>query len=140
YQRFKGEISSLLIERCETCVPGLAGLIEFQELSTPLTLEHFTQGPRGSFYGLPARPGRLFAPWTHARSPVPGLFLTGQDVMAPGITGAMMGGVKCTGVLDGAFGFFRLMGALRRSTARARHQPPEAGAVQPQDDRTARSA
>jgi all-trans-retinol 13,14-reductase len=28
-----------------------------------------------------------------ARTPIPGLFLTGQDVVSPGVTGAMMGGV-----------------------------------------------
>jgi all-trans-retinol 13,14-reductase len=31
---------------------------------------------------------------------VPGLFLTGQDVVSPGVTGAMMGGVVAAAALD----------------------------------------
>jgi phytoene dehydrogenase-like protein len=121
YRQLKADISRRILERIEACVPGLGALVEFQELSTPLTMELFQQSPRGAFYGTAARPGRLFAPWTHARSHVQGLYLTGQDVMSLGILGAMMGGLKCAGVLEGPFGFFRLMGALRR-----RARPPRA--------------
>jgi phytoene dehydrogenase-like protein len=118
YYKLKEEIAGTLIQKADAHIPGLAGLIEFQELATPLTLEHFLDNPGGSFYGVPCRPGRLFAPYTHARSPVPGLYLTGQDVMSPGVAGAMMGGIKCAGALLGPFGFFRLMGHILRSEAR----------------------
>jgi all-trans-retinol 13,14-reductase len=35
-----------------------------------------------------------------ARTPVPGLFLTGQDVMAPGIAGALAGGMFGAAAVD----------------------------------------
>jgi all-trans-retinol 13,14-reductase len=35
-----------------------------------------------------------------ARTPVPGLFLTGQDVTSPGVGGAMMGGVLAASALE----------------------------------------
>ncbi len=120
YYRLKAEIGGTLLQKVERHVPGLSALVEFQELSTPVTMEHFQRGPRGTFYGMPARPGRLFAPWTHTQSPIPGLYLTGQDVMSLGVAGAMMGGVKCAGALSGPFGFFRIMGRIFRTAAQAR--------------------
>jgi all-trans-retinol 13,14-reductase len=35
-----------------------------------------------------------------ARTPVPGLFLTGQDVMSPGIAGALGGGMIGAAAID----------------------------------------
>jgi all-trans-retinol 13,14-reductase len=52
--------------------------------------------------------------WLRPRTRLPGLWLTGQDVMSCGVTGAMMGGVaaatsvagmrKLSPVLKGIFG------------------------------------
>ena len=36
----------------------------------------------------------------NARTPVPGLFLTGQDVMTPGIAGALAGGMLGAAAID----------------------------------------
>jgi all-trans-retinol 13,14-reductase len=36
----------------------------------------------------------------NARTPVPGLFLTGQDVMTPGIAGALYGGMLGAAAID----------------------------------------
>jgi all-trans-retinol 13,14-reductase len=36
----------------------------------------------------------------NARTPVPGLFLTGQDVMSPGIAGALAGGMFSAAAID----------------------------------------
>jgi len=35
-----------------------------------------------------------------ARTPLPGLFLAGQDVATPGVTGAMMGGMLAAAAID----------------------------------------
>jgi len=35
-----------------------------------------------------------------ARTPVPGLFLTGQDILTPGIAGAFMAGILCAAAID----------------------------------------
>lgn len=118
YQQLKAEISGTLLNLVEEKVPGIKALVEFQELSTPVSVEHFQGSPHGAFYGMPARPGRLFAPWTRAASPVSGLYLTGQDVMSLGIVGAMMGGVKCAGVIEGRLGFLKVMGRVLRGKRR----------------------
>lgn len=39
--------------------PGFRDLVEHREVSTPLTVEHFTGHPRGSVYGVPATPERF---------------------------------------------------------------------------------
>ena len=36
----------------------------------------------------------------NARTPVPGLFLTGQDVLSPGIAGALWGGMLGAAAID----------------------------------------
>jgi all-trans-retinol 13,14-reductase len=35
-----------------------------------------------------------------AKTPVPGLLLTGQDVVTPGVTGAMMGGILTAAAIE----------------------------------------
>ncbi len=72
--------------------PGLAPMITFRELSTPLPTVAFTGHERGSFYGLETTPRRMLSRALNAQTPIPGLFLSGRDVMSPGISGAMFGG------------------------------------------------
>jgi all-trans-retinol 13,14-reductase len=51
-------------------------------------------------YGLRLSAERLMAPALHARSPVPGLLLAGQDVSSLGIQGAAMGGLMAAATLE----------------------------------------
>lgn len=120
YEQLKRDIAQQLIARVDQRIPGFAALVDYVDVSTPLTMEHFQGNPRGEFYGLPATPDRLFQPWTHAKTPVKNLYLTGGDVMSPGVVGAMIGGVKTTGALMGRFGFFRLMKTMAEAERRAR--------------------
>jgi all-trans-retinol 13,14-reductase len=96
YQELKDRISRRLIEAVDRRYPGFADLVAFHELSTPITTEYFTGHTAGGIYGLPALPERFDASrvaWTHPRTPIPGLYLTGVDVAVPGIVGALIGGV-----------------------------------------------
>jgi phytoene dehydrogenase-like protein len=108
YQQLKQRISQALIQHVDRQYPGFASLIAYQELSTPLTNEHFTGHTRGSIYGLPAIP-KQFAPenagWTKARTPVPGLYLTGADLYMGGIVPAMMAGIITLSCLDDGVSF-----------------------------------
>jgi phytoene dehydrogenase-like protein len=60
----------------------------------------FTGAERGGVYGLEASPRRFLSTALRAKTPVAGLFLTGQDVGSPGITGAMMGGMLSAAALE----------------------------------------
>ncbi|MCE9596979.1 MAG: NAD(P)/FAD-dependent oxidoreductase [Spirochaetia bacterium] len=95
YADLKERIAQLLIGYIDQHLPGFKDNIEFHELSTPITNEHFTGHPRGSIYGLACVPDRFRgskAAFSRANTPIPGLFLTGADVSSPGVAGAMMGG------------------------------------------------
>lgn len=111
YEALKERISGLLIDFVNKHIPGFADLIEFKELSTPITTEHFTDHPRGSIYGLacvPARFQEALAPFTRARTDIDGLYLTGADVSSPGVAGAMMGGFATLAHLMKGFSIFKV--------------------------------
>lgn len=73
--------------------PALAPLVTYRELGTPLATASFTRHEKGGIYGVETTPRRMLSDAFNARTPVPGLFLTGQDVMTPGIAGALSGGM-----------------------------------------------
>jgi all-trans-retinol 13,14-reductase len=50
--------------------------------------------------GVETTPRRMLSEALAARTPVPGLFLTGQDVMTPGIAGALAGGMLGAAAID----------------------------------------
>jgi phytoene dehydrogenase-like protein len=104
-----------LIQLVEHHYPGFQDLIEYAELSTPLTVEHFDASDRGTIYGMPCIPERLDQTWMGTRTPIKNLYLTGADTFSPGIMGAMMGGVKTAGILNGAFGFFKIMATITKA-------------------------
>ncbi|MDJ0713742.1 MAG: NAD(P)-binding protein [Prochloraceae cyanobacterium] len=56
----------------------------------------------------------LDAEWIDAKTPIENLYLTGTDVSGHGILGAALGGVVTAGVLNGSFGFFKIMSAIEK--------------------------
>lgn len=100
YQTFKKEIETELLKQFAKYFPRLAELIVFQELSTPLATASITRHRMGSFYGLDVTPRRITSDALRMKTPVDGLYLTGQDVMTPGIPGAFWGGFLCAGSID----------------------------------------
>jgi len=112
YKEFKERIAAALVSFINQHYPGFADLIEFQELSTPITTEHFAAHPRGSIYGVTCVPERFVAseaPWCDPSSPIEGLYLTGADVSSPGVAGAMMGAVATLSQLKNGFKLLDLM-------------------------------
>jgi all-trans-retinol 13,14-reductase len=80
--------------------PALAPLVVYRELGTPLATALFTRHEKGGFYGVETTPRRVLSEALNPRTPVPGLFLTGQDVMTPGIAGALYGGMLGAAAID----------------------------------------
>jgi len=80
--------------------PALAPLITYHELGTPLATAAFTGHNDGGFYGIETTPRRMSSEAFNARTPIPGLFLSGQDVMSPGIAGALAGGMFGAAAID----------------------------------------
>lgn len=116
YTELKTQLTESFIQLVEQHYPGFRELIEYAELSTPLTVEHFDASDRGAIYGIPCIPERLDQSWIGAKTPIKNLYLTGADTFSLGIMGAMMGGVKTAGLLSGAFGFFRIMATVMKES------------------------
>ncbi|MGC8536286.1 MAG: FAD-dependent oxidoreductase [Rhizomicrobium sp.] len=114
YAALKERIAQGLLRTADRALPGLAALVQYYELSTPLTVEHYTAHPDGCFYGLPAIPARYRGAGLSVRTPIAGLYLTGSDVASPGVAGAMMGGLAAASRIMGARGLPRIMAAIAR--------------------------
>jgi all-trans-retinol 13,14-reductase len=93
YLELKEAITRQLTAQFARHFPALSPLIVHTELSTPLSSVAFTGAEHGGIYGLEASPRRFLCRALNARTPIKGLYLTGQDVGSTGITGAMMGGL-----------------------------------------------
>jgi all-trans-retinol 13,14-reductase len=93
YDALKRRLSDRLRAELEHQVPSVVGNITHAELSTPATTRHFMNYASGEIYGIAATPERFAVRGLGARTPIPGLYLTGQDVASLGVAGAMYGGV-----------------------------------------------
>lgn len=101
YDRLKQRLTDELLGQVLRFCPQLAGKIEHVELATPLSFNHFLGRTKGDFMSLAHTPERFRQRWISAHSPVPGLYFSGQDVVAAGISGAMIGGVTAASAVLG---------------------------------------
>ena len=121
YAALKERIADGMLAFVEERFPGFTDLVEYRELSTPLTNEFMTGHAQGAIYGLPATPGRFRkenAAWTDVETPVEGLFLTGADVAMVGVVGAMMGGLTTLSHLPDGVSFPAAFGAAGKRAGR----------------------
>jgi phytoene dehydrogenase-like protein len=77
YLQLKKQMTNGLIARADAAVPGLAGAIEFQEASTPLTNFRYTRNPRGAIEGYENTPENTGLGWLPQQTPIHNLFLAG---------------------------------------------------------------
>lgn len=99
YAALKAKLTARLLEVAYCHLPQLKGRIDVCELSTPVTTRHFSNYGHGEIYGLAHTPARFKEPLLRPRTPVRGLFLTGQDVTSCGVAGALMGAVLCASAI-----------------------------------------
>lgn len=100
YAAFKDLLERTLLAQFARYFPALAPLVVYHELSTPLSTTAFTGSKQRAIYGLETSPRRFLSWSRRAKTPIPVLFLIGQDVASPGVTGAMMGGVLAAAALE----------------------------------------
>ncbi|WP_424940407.1 phytoene desaturase family protein [Aliiroseovarius sp. S253] len=100
YAEFKRRVEDTLMAQFKTHFPDLADLVVYRDLATPLSTVSFTGHRKGAFYGLDVTPDRVMCDALRAKTPVPGLFLAGQDVASPGIPGALWGGLLSAASVD----------------------------------------
>lgn len=100
YTALRESLARSLTEQFTAHFPALSPMIRVTELSTPLSTVHFTGHRHGAVYGLDTTPRRFASRALDVRTPVPGLLLTGQDVVTPGVAGAMVGGLLAAAVIE----------------------------------------
>jgi all-trans-retinol 13,14-reductase len=93
YDALKERLAARLCAELERQVPSVVGNIAHTELSTPITTRHFMNYGHGEIYGIASTPERFLTRELGARTPIRGLFLTGQDAASLGVVGALYGGV-----------------------------------------------
>ena len=97
-------------------------MIDYIEISTPLTLENFTGKQRGSMYGLPVNKARYDLTWLNAKTSINNLYLTGSDVMILGVSGATLGGIICASKIGDKMGILSLYIKMKKDIIRRRRK------------------
>jgi all-trans-retinol 13,14-reductase len=93
YEAFKEGLGERLMEYLYERLPELRGKVDYYEVSTPLSTNWFGGYQDGELYGLSHTPERMQQDWLRPKTSIPGLWLSGQDILTCGVTGAMMAGV-----------------------------------------------
>ena len=136
YDLLKSTMAHGLIALVDRTLPGFARSVRYEEVATPLSIEHYTSHPQGCFYGLPLTPQRLTAGLTTPETPIPGLFLTGQDAGFPGIVGATMAGWTSACRILGPKGYLQINQSLSAHSTSGR----ETSDPEPTQDHSSHSA
>lgn len=93
YKDFKEKLSQRLLEALYNQIPSLRGQVDYYELSTPLSTEHFAGYAQGEIYGVEHTPERFRNEALKPKTLIPHFYLTGQDIVTCGIGGALFSGV-----------------------------------------------
>ncbi|MDG5499985.1 NAD(P)/FAD-dependent oxidoreductase [Marinobacter sp. BGYM27] len=104
YEQLKQVVTDRLLEKLYEKLPQLRGKVDYVEASTPLSTDWFCRYSRGEIYGLDHTPERFDQTWLRPKTRIPGLYLTGQDILTCGVVGAMIGGLVTTLSIQGVKG------------------------------------
>lgn len=96
YEEVKNRIGEKMWQQACKLFPQIAQHRTYFEVGSPVTNNYYIGSPRGEIYGVDhkmTRFGPEAASLLRAKTPVPGLLLTGQDIFTCGFAGAMFGGL-----------------------------------------------
>jgi all-trans-retinol 13,14-reductase len=97
YNTIKMAIGKQIWNQVLAIYPQLEDKVEYFDVGSPITNKYYINAPKGEIYGLDHTAKRFGSPdimmTLRPETEIPGLLLTGQDVLSCGFTGAMMGGV-----------------------------------------------
>jgi all-trans-retinol 13,14-reductase len=101
YNDLKEKITQRLFEVLFKKLPHLRDQIDHYELSTPLTTQHFVNYEKGEIYGIDHTPDRFRQKFLKPRTPIKGLYLTGQDIVTAGVGAALFAGLITASAMTG---------------------------------------
>lgn len=93
YEAIKENIAQRLLKTLFKLEPQLEGKVDFYELSTPITTQHFVNYEQGEIYGLNHSPDRFEHKFLRPHTPIKNFFLTGQDIVTAGVGAALFAGL-----------------------------------------------
>jgi len=96
YDEIKKTIGDQMIEQTCKLYPQIRDCIDFIEIGSPVTNKYYIGQPHGEIYGLDHTRERfdpLMVAKLRPKTDIPGLILTGQDILSCGFTGALFAGV-----------------------------------------------
>lgn len=99
YDAAKAALAERLLAVLHRHVPQTRGAVEIAELSTPLSTRHFAGHARGEIYGPAPTPARFRNDALRPRTALPGLLLTGADLVVGGVAAALLGGALCASAI-----------------------------------------
>ena len=89
YEALKEHFTERLLAHLYQKLPQLRGKIDYCELSTPLSTDYFCAYDRGEMYGLEHDTNRFDQDWLKPKTKIRNLYLTGQDIVSCGVSGAL---------------------------------------------------
>ncbi len=101
YEALKEKIAQRLLEELYKQQPQVKGHVDYYELSTPLTTQHFINYDKGEIYGLDHTPSRYRQKFLKPRTPIKNFYLTGQDIVTAGVAAALFSGVLTATAMTG---------------------------------------
>uniref|UniRef100_A0A8D2JNG1 All-trans-retinol 13,14-reductase n=1 Tax=Sciurus vulgaris TaxID=55149 RepID=A0A8D2JNG1_SCIVU len=102
YEAFKSSFVEAAVSAALQLFPQLEGKVESATGGSPLTNQFFLAAPRGATYGADHDLGRLHPHMVASlrpQSPIPNLYLTGQDIFTCGLMGALQGALLCSSAI-----------------------------------------
>jgi len=99
YEALKEAYALRMLDKVYEQLPQLEGKVDFYELSTPLSTRDMAHYRHGELYGIEHTPQRFRQNWLRPQSPIKGLYLTGQDTVTTGVTGALFSGLITASVM-----------------------------------------
>ncbi len=101
YKALKEKIAGRLLAELYKHQPQLKGCVEYYELSTPLTTQHFVNYEKGEIYGLDHTPERFRQKFLKPDTPIKNFYLTGQDIVTCGVAAALFSGALTASAMTG---------------------------------------
>lgn len=101
YEAFKKEKEEVVLKELENIYPGIRKSIKGIYSSTPLTYKDYIGTEDGALYGILKDSNNIMVSKINAKTRVPNLFQTGQNIVFHGILGATIGSlVTCFNFVD----------------------------------------
>ena len=100
YDEFKAAMKERLLAKLLEQIPALAPHIAYSSLGTPLSNNFYLGTAWGEAYGLEHSARRFNQASLRPKTPIPNLYLTGQDICTDGVAGAAISAFLTASTID----------------------------------------